>query len=354
MNHLITRLIAAALWFAPSALLAQDVALPEALADPVADFREAATLHVEATVLALTADGSPRAQRLAAVLAASRLPRPACASDAPSDCTRQPAHGRVRELLETALKANPDDVLLHWIAAQDPSLPPQQRQRLVGRLAVLEPSNAAVWLLRLRGAAQDGAAAADAVLAAAADAQRHSLYTGERMRAYLDAFETLPLPAAMRGTLPGLEWTPDDATARAVQALMSWLSDPIPPAMLQLMRECREPPAGRRAHCLTIAETLLARSDSSLAVAMGADLLGRHADPERQAEARARRRQVAWWQAQSGLAELDAADAPERLRVVFAAWREPGAGELSVLRAQAQDRGLPLAPPPEWAPARQP
>lgn len=250
-------------------------------------------------------------------------------------------------LLQRALAAAPDDVLVHWLAAQHASR--QKQDELAARsasvLTRLEPDNAASWLPAAALAARAGdAAALDAALARMATATRCDSHFADALSAWIEAYERQPIPGA--GT--------SDAPTAAFTAALARASALAIPAYAPLMAACRDNdgtsvPAQRRAHCNAVGHLLLQQGPTLIDRDVGAGLLRHGGDATLTEADRAMQRRLAWHRQQATALALD--EDPAALRAYAADWRTR-TDETEVIERALRRAGLPTEPPADWIPPR--
>lgn len=109
-------------------------------------------------------------------------------------------HLHAANAYSAARRFGPEDPLVAWLEALNCNRATCDREAAIGRLAKLEPDNAAVWLLALNVAHQRGdLAAAEDYLARAAQAGRYDLHFGEAGLLVEETLIQVPLPPSCRG-----------------------------------------------------------------------------------------------------------------------------------------------------------
>jgi hypothetical protein len=269
-------------------------------------------------------------------------------------------------LVREALRLGANDPLLWWIAATDcPATPATcDAPAAIARLRELAPSNGAVWLLVPRGTTPyagteaTGDADGDAVLDRIATASRHDYYIGERTRAYLDAFDQLPLQA--EAIVDPAEFS-EPVSPEVVRGLLAFglaLADalPGPQAFTSLCGEDTLARLGepRAARCREAMRTMLRTADSPMPYRIAGNALLRLLPPGAERDTVQRDQQRMLWQItalgvlQSAGEDKDWRVDPDAIEEALALWRAPGATELGVMRQQLEAAGIALDPPPDW------
>ncbi|GAB3032120.1 hypothetical protein GCM10027285_13550 [Oleiagrimonas citrea] len=213
------------------------------------------------------------------------------------------------------------------------------------------PDNAAVWLLRMGQAAQNGdAKATEAALQKAANASQYDDYTGRSLQALAIAVMQLPPPPA---TLSG-EGSQRAQVADLQMTLVYGIGDaqPLPGFHLAaaqcLPKVVKEQPQ-RRATCLKLAHVLVWGS-SPLARSLGLHLRSTLSeDAAVRARADAAMRDLTWQVRHFGQLEAQARTHPELAQRMLMLARQGGT-QMSLMQATLHMAGIPLEAPDEVSP----
>ncbi len=218
----------------------------------------------------------------------------------------------------------------------------------------IDADNGAVWFLPAPWTETD----TDQRLRQIAASTRFDTYFAEWLRRYLTALERLPLPAGFRdGDSPGHGIASSEAQLRFTWAMGMAQTDLLP-GLSGLSNACRESASKklaseRKSLCIAALRRMMADADLYLLQQVAAKRLAALlTGPAREEVVHARRRaawQFAAWQESDGAdGGADAAATARRFDALVAAWREPGATELDVMRSRLLAAGIALEPPAGW------
>lgn len=270
-------------------------------------------------------------------------------------------------LVRTALSSDPDDPLVWWIAATNcpGSAVACDAPRAVARLRQLDPENAVVWLVSDRAQTRSGptpnipASDDDERLLRIASASRYDTYLREDMHALDAVFASTPMPDMV------VPWSSDWGPAPATDLLRFALAqghalagaffgysetEKLCGSLAQTTAE-----AARRDLCGGALRFVLEHADALAAHQVAAGQLHKLLPPGAEREAVAQKRRHVSWQLsawgelqQSELAEDARPFDVDELEFMRDAWNQPGANELSVMRARLEAAGISLEPPAAW------
>lgn len=256
-----------------------------------------------------------------------------------------------RALLQRALDARPRDLLVARLESH--GCPRELRCDPDGALAFLEEAdadNAAVHLQAYAAARRrgDGVAAERSwqavVRADHFDSGARKL--GQVLHtAYADTQWPLLQPERLRATLQAKGHPTTGGEMAMIFVMGAWTEHAVP-SMTDLTGRCQLPVtvSALRDECLSLF-TKLAEDESTVGIAllgsMGMAILSSGSEAERW---QARARELQWWQHQFQQLTRTEAEASSDLELTLVQ------GEVPVLRALLQRRGVSLAPPADWQP----
>lgn len=228
------------------------------------------------------------------------------------------------------------------------------RAAAILELQRIDANNGAVWFLPAPWSEAD----TDRRLRQIAASPRFDTYFAEWLRRYLTALERLPLPRGFRDPdSPSHGIAPSEAQLRFTWAMGMAQTDLLP-GLSGLSRACRESASTklapeRKSLCIAALRRMMANADLYLVQQVAAKRLAALlTGPAREEVVRARRRaawQFAAWQESDGAdGGTDAAADARRFDARMAAWREPGATELDVMRSRLLAAGIAREPPAGW------
>lgn len=250
------------------------------------------------------------------------------------------AKASVSDELSELAAANPDDVLVQWLAASSGN---DSAGAALANLQRLDPDNAATWTLALAAADAD----AKAILWRMASAKRYTEHLGEMMTPWLTAVRKRPPPADMVASFSELAVSssamPSAESLGAMIAFMTAMPGSTGASSLApLYRACSgkaEDTSPLREDCIAAARLLLDSGNTLIAAQVGERLL-RKVDAFGPAD-RERARHLAWWQSQ--LRDLEDSSEFEAYLTDFLTT----GSEIEALRLAAA-RASKAEPPADW------
>lgn len=298
-------------------------------------------LYWQRVATALQGSAAPHEKALAAqLLALEGKPQPV-AGDAPG---LNPHEERAKQLISQVSRS---DTAATLAIATQAALTLRDRQLTLasaGRWQAIEGDNLAPLLY--------SSLPADEMLVVAREVNRYESHGYEQVRLLSEIFMRMPMNRQEAGDEAWQAYPSAQAQA-AIAAFAIWAAYGLPelrPLVAACDQQALQSTAKRREDCLHVARTLATRSDNIAMTQQGISLLKRVAEtPEDLALAASLTREEAWRQ-QKYLEVLTAQrEIEDTMRLLYA----PGIdSEMQLRAAMLQERGIALAPPPDWiAPA---
>ena len=264
-------------------------------------------------------------------------------------------------LLDRAVAAAPDDLLVQWIALRRA---PQSdtRRDILRNLERMEPENAAVWMeVLMQASRRKDQAAIDSALMRMAASKRNDEHLSDFIKAQLDIFKRYPFPDEYFTI--AVEQNPELSQKESKEtvpytAAMAVASAFGLPAYQPLVQACTVNSqtgknAARANDCKAIGRMLVAHATVSIDSRIGSAVLRRSHTFDDDDVQRARTQDWIWQQRVTLYGDPTHQPPAEEIIATVNDWIETGSEFESVLRALAR-AGKSMTPPPDWIDTQSP